>query len=150
MSNALSIEEFDNMFDLLWKNMLDHTNNFNFLTEKINYPVDIYETSTGINFEIAVVGIESKNIDIEVDNEILRIKYLPKKTEADTKKYLYKGIAKRAFDLSWKVSAKYDLTKLSADMDKGLLVISIPTKENKESKKLTFKPQTRTLPEVKA
>ena len=40
-------------FDLLWKNFFDNKPHFNTLIDKINYPVDIYETETGLCFELA-------------------------------------------------------------------------------------------------
>lgn len=146
----MSIYEFDNMFDLLWKNMLDRTNSFNLLTEKINYPVDIYETETGITFELAVVGIDSKDIDIEVENDTLRVKHSTENHKDSTKKYLHRSISKKAFDYSWKVSSKFDLSGLTATVDRGLLTIEVPQTKKNESKKLSFKPQTKTLLEVKA
>ena len=44
-------------FDIVWKNFFDTNSNFNTINQKISYPVDIYETETGLRFELAVVGL---------------------------------------------------------------------------------------------
>jgi HSP20 family molecular chaperone IbpA len=62
-------------FDLLWKNLFDQNSSFSTLGEKISYPVDIIETENGVVFELAVVGLGYEDIDIEVSNDVLRIKY---------------------------------------------------------------------------
>jgi len=125
-------------FDLLWKNFIDHDSRFNTLLEKVNYPTDIYETADGITFELAVVGLDSKDIVIETQGEVLRIKYNKEKHEDETK-YIYKGIAKRSFDLAWKVSSKFDLPKLEAQLEKGLLTIKVPFAETAKAKTIQIK-----------
>jgi HSP20 family protein len=106
--------------------------------EKVNYPTDVYETEDGINFELAVVGLDSKDINIEIQGDSLRIKYNKEKHD-DEAKYIYKGIAKRSFDLAWKVSSKFDLTKLEAQLEKGLLTIHVPFAETAKTKTIQIK-----------
>lgn len=125
-------------FDLLWKNLFEEQPRFNTLIDKINYPVDIYEEETGITFELAVVGVEKDDLEIQVQGENLRISY-NKKEEETERSYIYKGIAKRSFDLAWKVASKFDLSKLEASMEKGLLKIRVPLSEDKKPKLIEIK-----------
>ena len=126
-------------FDIVWKNFLNSNSTFNtFQYEKINYPVDIYEIETGLRFELAVVGLDKSDIDILVESDVLRITH-DRKTEELDRAYLTKGIAKRSFDLAWKIASKFNLTKLEASMDRGLLIIDIPYAEEKAPKKVTIK-----------
>ena len=104
-------------FDIVWKNFFDANSTFNTFENKINYPVDILETENGLRFELAVVGLSETDLDIQVDGETLRISYNKPETE-EIKSYLQKGIAKRSFDLAWKIASKFDLTQLSAFLDK--------------------------------
>ena len=60
-------------FDIVWKNFFDGHSNFNSLQQKINYPVDIYETETGLRFELAVVGLDNEDIQILIESDTLRI-----------------------------------------------------------------------------
>ena len=126
-------------FDIVWKNFLNSNSTFNtFQYEKINYPVDIYEIETGLRFELAVVGLDKSDIDILVESDVLRITH-DRKTEELDRAYITKGIAKRSFDLAWKIASKFNLAKLDAKMDKGLLIIDIPYAEEKAPKKVTIK-----------
>ena len=60
-------------FDIVWKNFFDVDSNYNSIEQKINYPVDIYETETGLRFELAVVGLSKEDIKIQVEGNTLRI-----------------------------------------------------------------------------
>lgn len=136
MKHAMPNFELD-PFDLLWKNIFEENSRFNTIYEKINYPVDIYEEQDGVTFEIAVVGLNSEDIEIKVQGENLRIKYDRPKNE--DRLYVYKGIARRSFDLEWKVSTKFELSKLEASLDRGLLKIFVPISEEKKSKLIEIK-----------
>ena len=124
--------------DIVWKNFFDTNSRFNTIQEKINYPVDIYETEKGLRFELAVVGLEKSDLDITVDGDTLRISH-NKINEDVEKSYIQRGIARRSFDLAWKVVGKFNLNKLIAEMDKGLLIIDVPYSDTKEPKKITIK-----------
>ena len=124
-------------FDIVWKNFFDDNSNFNTIQSKINYPVDIYETEEGLRFELAVVGLDKEDIQILTESDTLRVTH--DRLEDKDKVYLQRGIARRSFDLAWKVAGKYDLSKLEATMDKGLLIIDIPYSESKAPKKVTIK-----------
>ena len=125
-------------FDIVWKNFFDANSTFNTFENKINYPVDILETENGLRFELAVVGLSESDLDIQVDGETLRISYNKPETE-EIKSYLQKGIAKRSFDLAWKIASKFDLTQLSAFLDKGLLIVDIPYAAEQAPRKIEIK-----------
>lgn len=131
-------------FDIVWKNFFDANSQFNTFENKINYPVDIYETENGLRFELAVVGLSETDLDIQVDGDTLRVKYEKPETE-ETINYLQKGIAKRSFDLAWKVASKFELSKLQASLDKGLLMLDIPYAAEKAPKKIEIKVNNKKL-----
>lgn len=122
-------------FDIVWKNFLDVNSPFNTLDNKINYPVDIYEVENGLRFELAVVGLNQEDLDILVEGDTLRITHDRKVAEVE-RSYIQRGIARRSFDLAWKVASKFDLNQLTATMDKGLLIIDIPVSEERAPKKI--------------
>ena len=124
-------------FDIVWKNFFDQNAQFSTLENKINYPVDIYETPNGLRFELAVVGLDQEDIEILVEGDTLRITH-DRKTADELRPYIQKGIARRSFDLAWKVAAKFDLNQLTATMDKGLLIIDISTSEERAPKKIAI------------
>ena len=59
-------------------------------------------------FDIAAVGIDKSEIKIEADSNMLKVSH-EKDSSNDGIDYIHKGIARRAFNLGWKVSPKYDL-----------------------------------------
>ena len=128
-------------FDIVWKNFFDTNAQFNTIENKINYPVDIYEIENGLRFELAVVGLEKSDLEILVEGDTLRVTHDRKATDSFTVEhpYIQRGIARRSFDLAWKVAAKFDLSKLTATMDKGLLIIDIPVSEERAPKKVKIK-----------
>jgi HSP20 family protein len=132
------IRRFDlDQFDLLWRDLFESNSNFANISHRITHPVDIYETDNGIQFEIAAVGLDKQDIEILVEGEQLRIKY--EKSKEDDRSPIYKGIKRSAFDISWKISTKFDLSKLQASLDKGLLVLNVPIAEGKAVKRIELK-----------
>ena len=125
-------------FDIVWKNFMNSNSNYNTINEKINYPVDIYETEKGLCFELAVVGLDKEDLEIQVEGDTLRITHDKLETEVEHS-YIQRGIARRSFDLAWKVASKFELSKLTAKMDKGLLIIDVPYSESKAPKKISIK-----------
>ena len=129
---------FDEEMDLLWKSFFDKNTHYRPISEKVvQHPIDITETDNGLKIEIAAVGLEKSDLDIIIDSETLRVAYRKGKEEKDNEdyRYLHRSIKKAGFDIAWKVSSKYELSKLSAGLDKGLLILEIPfAKENKPKK----------------
>ena len=132
--------KFEEEIDLLWKSFFDKGAHYRPITEKaVQHPVDIQETDNGLKIEIAAVGLDKSDLDIIVDSETLRVAYRKsdEDKEAETNEYRYfqRSIKKASFDIAWKVSSKYELAKLTAGLDKGLLTLEIPfAKENKPKK----------------
>jgi HSP20 family protein len=131
---------FNEEFDLLWKSFFDSNSIFKPIREKVvNHPCDVQETDNGLKIEVAAIGLTSDEIEIIVDSETLRIAYRKTENEKEKEKneyrYLHRSIKKASFDIAWKISSKYDLAKLDASIDKGLLTLDIPfAKENKPKK----------------
>jgi len=135
---------FNEEWDLLWKSFFDNNAVFKPVKEKVvNHPCDIQETDNGLRIELAAVGLDKSEIDIIVDSETLRVAY--RKSEDDKEKekneyrYLHRSIKKASFDIAWKIGSKYDLQKLEAGLDKGLLTLDIPFAKENKPKKVTIK-----------
>ena len=122
-------------FDLLWRDLFDTQSHFAAITQKVTHPVDIFETKDGIRFEVAAVGLDVEDISIIVEGDQLRITYeRPDYTNQETP--IYRGIKRSSFNLTWKISTKFDLGKLDASLDKGLLTITVPVAEGKAVKQI--------------
>jgi HSP20 family protein len=128
-------------FDILFKNFFETETEFApFNQIRFNYPVDIYTTEEGMNIDIACVGVDKKDLDIKIEGDILRVEYKKDSTEEDTKiDYIQKGIARRAFNMGWRISRRYDLGKLDAKLENGLLQLHMPITAESKPKKVTIK-----------
>ena len=123
-------------FDILVKNFFQSEEQFQTPNNKIiNHPVDVYEDEDGIYFDIACTGLDKKQINVNVENDILKVSYKkdPNSEEINSASYChYSGIAIRSFNLGWKIARRFDLSKIEGSMKDGLLKLFIPlTPENK-------------------
>jgi len=131
--------------DLLFRNFFDGEASFRGLQDnKPSYPVDIYLQEDNLCFDIACVGLEKSDIDVTVEGSTLLIAYTKPSVESnpsDVKApdYIHKGIARRSFDMGWKVSPKFDLTNINATMANGLLKVVVPVSEESKPKLVTIK-----------
>jgi HSP20 family protein len=136
--------KFDEEFDLLWKSFFDPNALYRPIKEKaVSHPCDIQETDNGLRIEIAAVGLDKEEIDIIVDSETLRVAYRKPTSEEEEERneyrYFQRSIKKASFDIAWKISSKFDLTKLEAKLDKGLLTLDVPFAKENKPKKVTIK-----------
>jgi len=125
-----------NPFDILVRNFFKDAGQFRpVLESKLPHPVDIYERDNGLGIDIACTGISKEDIEILIEGNIIRVNY-NKPEEEDLGEFIYKGIAKRSFNLGWKIDSKFDLSKAEAKFKNGLLKVVIPFAKGSEPKTL--------------
>ena len=126
-------------FDILIKDFFNQDTEFRPAHQtKINHPVDIYEANDGLNIDIACVGLTKKDIEITVEGDILKVEYNRDKSKND-ETYVHRNIAKRSFNLGWRISRRFDLNKLNAKLENGLLHLFAPLTEDNKPKTVTIK-----------
>ena len=126
-------------FDILIKDFFNSDTEFRPADQtKINHPVDIYEANHGLNIDIACVGLTKKDIEITVEGDILKVEYNRDKSKTD-ETYVHRNIAKRSFNLGWRISRRFDLSKLNAKLELGLLHLFAPLTEDNKPKTVTIK-----------
>lgn len=136
--STLFLERNLSPFDLLFKDFFKSELNFQPAIEaKISHPVDIFETEHGLHFEVACTGLTKKDVELNIEGDILKISYT--KEDEPTKTYIHKGIAKRSFNLGYKIASKFDLSNAEAEMENGLLKITVPFAEESKPKTLKIK-----------
>lgn len=131
--------------DLLFKNFFDSNVGFgSFMESKPKHPVDVFTKNNTLCFDIACVGLEKSDINITIEGNTLKVVYNrtninanPSDEEAPV--YLHKGIARRSFNMGWKVSPEYNLLKLDATMRNGLLQITVPKSKEALPKVINIK-----------
>ena len=106
----------------------------------INHPVDIYEDKTGLFFDIACTGLTKKMVKVDVEGDVLRVSYDKKELDKIEDTHFYhSGIAKRSFNLGWKIARRFKLTEIEASMKDGLLKLFIPLTPESKSKTISIK-----------
>ena len=91
-------------------------------------------------FDIACTGLTKKQIDIKVEDDILRVSYTKKDEKDDLDRHIHhSGIAKRSFNLGWKIARRFDLSKIEGSMTDGLLKLYIPLTPESKPKTVSIK-----------
>lgn len=125
-----------------WIDIIDKTDYSDLKSSVPKYPVSnfsIDKDGTSL-IEIAVSGFSLDEITVERNDTKLEVKGKRKDKEDDNeKKYLYKNIACRDFELSYDVSDKWDFDKIDIVLKKGILTIKIPLLEECKPIKKAFK-----------
>ena len=124
-------------FDLLFRNFFDTNTQFVPAIEaKQQFPIDIYEDDTGLTFELACTGIPKDAIEVKLEGDSITFTYDKAKTPDPERKYIHRGIAKRSFNLAYKLGTKFNPSKASAKFNDGLLIVTVPFAKSQAPKVL--------------
>jgi len=142
--STLFRENYFSPFDLLFKDFFKSELDFQpAIQAKLSHPVDIYENPEGLHFEVACTGLTKDDIDINIEGDLLVIRYNKDNDEkccdVNNCNYIHRGIARRSFSLGYKIATKFNLSEASAEMKNGLLKISVPFSEEAKPKALKIK-----------
>ena len=106
----------------------------------LNHPVDIYEDKTGLFFDIACTGLTKKQVKVDIEGDVLKVSYNKKDLdEIEDTHFYHSGIAKRSFNLGWKIARRFDLSKIEGSMKDGLLKLHIPLTPESKPKTVSIK-----------
>ncbi len=124
-------------FDILVKNFFEQDSQFDKVNHRaVGHPVDIWEDKEGLTLEVACVGLNKSDVDVDIEDDILKVSYSKKDGSNESAHYHYRGVKKSSFDLGWKIARRFDLTKASANMENGLLKILVPFSKTAKPKSL--------------
>ena len=138
---TIFLEKHFSPLDILVKNFFQEEEQFQQPNNRIlNHPVDIYEDKDGLYFDVACTGLTKKQIELKVEDDVLRVIYTKKDKDEDEDQHIYhSGIAKRSFNLGWKIARRFELSKIDASMKDGLLKLFIPLQPESKPKKVSIK-----------
>ena len=124
-------------FDILVKNFFEQDSQFDKVNHRaVGHPVDIWEDNEGLTLEVACVGLNKSDVDVDIEDDILKVSYNKQEGSNESAHYHYRGVKKSSFDLGWKIARRFDLTKASANMENGLLKILVPFSKAAKPKSL--------------
>ena len=142
--STLFRENYFSPFDLLFKDFFKSELDFQpAIQAKLSHPVDIYENPDGLHFEVACTGLTKEDVEIDIEGDLLVIRYNKDNDEkccdVNNCNYIHRGIARRSFSLGYKIATKFNLPEASAEMQNGLLKISVPFADEAKPKTLKIK-----------
>ena len=102
----------------------------------INMPaINIKEDNENYMIEVAAPGLEKKDFDIQVDNDVLNISSsTEEKKEEKDGKWIRREFGYSQFKRSFSLPESVDTEKIKANHSNGILVINIPKKEEAKVK----------------
>ena len=101
------------------------------------YPVNIGHDDSNLYMEIPVLDVNIEDVEITKTVDTLSIKY-QRPVDESNKVWLVQKVAKRSFDLSYKISPKLDMDKMEVQYKNGLLSITIPVKAEAQPQKVAI------------
>ena len=138
---TIFLEKHFSPLDILVKNFFQEEEQFQQPNNRIlNHPVDIYEDKDGLYFDVACTGLTKKQIELKVEDDVLRVSYTKKdKDEEKDLHHYHSGIAKRNFNLGWKIARRFAISEINASMKDGLLKLFIPLTPESKPKSVSIK-----------
>lgn len=101
--------------------------------------IDLYEKDDTLIAEVALAGIDPKNVQIHIEDNVLNIEgSMEKKTEVDDANYYRKEVRSGSFHRVISLPATVNATGTTAEYDKGILKITMPKKEEAKAKPITI------------
>src|SRR5208282_3695387 len=99
--------------------------------------VDVYEDEHTVTLKIEVPGIDEKDIDVQVENNVLTV-HGERKIEKDEKEENYRRVERQygSFTRTFTLPTTVDSEKVSANYDKGVLKITVPKKAEAKPKQI--------------
>ena len=131
---------FDNLFDH-FENFFDDDQSFHTsLTSTFPFYNIVKKGNNKFDIEVALAGYDKKDISVEYEDNLLRIKSV-KETKSDKEKdgVIHQGIAKRYFSKAFTIADDVEIE--GAELKNGLLKVSLKqiVPEGKKPKQITVK-----------
>lgn len=103
----------------------------------ITPPVDIYETQEGLVVKADLPGVAKDSMDVRVENNLLTIRAKAAHVAPGDSIYREYGLANffRQFELNERV----DQSKISAELNHGVLTLNLPKAEEAKPRKIDVK-----------
>jgi HSP20 family molecular chaperone IbpA len=101
--------------------------------------VDIFETEKDINLVSELSGVEEKDLEVMLENNVLTISAKMKEEKFEDYELIYSEYKPVRYERSFTISDEYDKSKLKATFKNGLLNLNIPKAEKTVAKKIAVK-----------
>ena len=106
-------------------------------TSQFAPPVDVYEDEHNITLKVEVPGIDEKDIDVRVENNVLTV-HGERKFEKEEREENFRRVERQygSFTRTFTLPSTVDAEKVQADYEKGILKIVLPKKAEAKPKQI--------------
>jgi len=101
--------------------------------------VDIYETDEAIVLIAEMPGVDEKNIDVTLDNDVLTLRGQVNYDIPEDHELVYNEYALGDYERSFTVNEVIDADKIEAEYHNGILTVKLPKAEPVKAKKVQVK-----------
>jgi HSP20 family protein len=107
------------------------------VSRKSKPSMNVYRTNDSVVAEVALEGMDPKNVEASIENDVLTVKG-EEKSEKETKEknYYFKEIRSGSFSRSIALPAHVKAGEAKAESKDGILKITVPIDEKKTNKKI--------------
>jgi HSP20 family protein len=100
-------------------------------------PVDVYEDEHRVHLKIEVPGVDEKDIDVRIENNVLTV-HGERKFEKEEKQENFRRVERQygSFTRTFTLPTTVDAEKVAASYDKGILKIALPKKAEAKPKQI--------------
>ncbi len=95
-----------------------------------------YEDEQGFCVQVALPGLDRKDIEIVFDDGVLTVKGEDKGNDATNRTYFAREIGSGEFSRSFRLPNNVDPSKVSATYKEGLLTVAIPKREDTKPRRI--------------
>ncbi len=99
---------------------------------------DIYETDEALTVVMEMPGVEKKDINIALENDVLRVDGQIDFAKYDSMEPVYTEYNIGHYTRSFTLSNKIDQQQISAQLDDGVLTLTLPKTKEAKPRKITI------------
>lgn len=97
---------------------------------------DIFETDDALTVVMEIPGVEKKDLDVQVENDTLRVEGRIDLSKYDGLEPLYSEYNVGHFARSFSLSSAIDAKRISATVEDGVLTLTLPKAEEARPKRI--------------
>ncbi|HET7883682.1 MAG TPA: Hsp20/alpha crystallin family protein [Acetobacteraceae bacterium] len=97
---------------------------------------DIYETETGLSVVLEMPGVEKKDLDVSLENDVLRVDGRIDFGKYEGMEPVYTEYNVGHYTRSFTLSSKIDQQGISAQLENGVLILTLPKAKEAQPRRI--------------
>jgi len=99
---------------------------------------DIYETEQALSVVMEIPGVEKKDLDVALENEVLRVDARIDFAKYEGMEPVYTEYNVGHYSRSFTLSNKIDQERISAQLDDGVLTLTLPKSKEAQPRRIAI------------